>query len=275
MTSPIEVLRRLRHPPAGAVRGSREGGGAALGALCRRRPSGWGPPSSASSRPGERGSQARCLLPLRRRAADAQGPQSRWPARLRRAARPRPLRHHADAADALRRLLPYAARHSSRQPPRADRGRDQPAAHSLALRRRGGDERDPEGATARASVPLRHARPQHDGRFHRQRHLAWCQGASRRRWPSSRPSGSTTACTGCTTIPARSPSISSASCCSPTTSAMSTTFSSGGGARWRRGKEYDRLIEPGDVLTPNPRLSDLRCRAARLPSMRRRCRPIT
>ncbi len=86
---------------------------------------------------------------------------------------------------------------------------------------------------AAAARPVRPARPGRHGRRHRQRHLAARGPARRSRCRCSPRRAWTTRCTACGTTPARRPTGSRTSCCSPTTSSTSTSSCGWATRRWR------------------------------------------
>ena len=177
------------------------------------------------------GAPRRRQLPLCRRADRPLRPACRCAALLRRAAGARHLRHDADPPRPLRPLLRRADRLHPEAPRSAGACRREHAADPASLRHRGERHRHHRGGPARAAGALRAARPLRDRRFDRQRHLRAGRRASRGRWRSSPPSASTTRSRACSTTPAHRPSISRISCCSPTTSATSTS-SSRSAASW-------------------------------------------
>ena len=201
--------------------------------------------------------------------------RDRCPALLRRAARSRHLRHDADPARRLRRLLPRADRAAAGESSGAGGGRHQRPRHPAALRRRGQHRRPDRGAGPRAAdaiprCPICGASTTASPTAPRGR-----SRASRRRWRCSRPSASTIRCSGSRTTRRPRRATSSASCCSPTTSAMSTSSASWRKAEMEEGTEYDPFVEPGDVHLPNRAPERRRHRRHAAASTCRRCRPIT
>ena len=158
-------------------------------------------------RPGRR------VLPVPRHRRHARGAQPRCPAGVRRAARPRRLRHDADPARAVRRILPAPDRPARPASRRAGGGRDQRPPHAAALRHRGEHRRHPPRPGHRAPGGLPAARHEPDRRLHRERHLPARRPARPSRSRCSPPSASTTRSSACTTTPRPRPSTSSASSC--------------------------------------------------------------
>ncbi len=113
----------------------------------------------------------RRVLSVPRHRRHARGAQSRCPAGVRRAARPRRVRHDADPARAVRRILPAPDRPARPAPRRAGGGRHQRPPHAAALRDRGEHRRHPPRPGDRAAGGLPAARHEPDRRCHRERHL--------------------------------------------------------------------------------------------------------
>ena len=109
-------------------------------------------------------------------------------------------------------------------------------------------------ARAPGGLPLAGHEP--DRRLDRERHLPAGAGRAQAARAVQRGSGRLLAGASRSTTPRRRPSTSSASFCSPTTSATSSISSPMPAARSRTGESFTSFVEPGEVITPNRRLSD-------------------